>query len=108
MASVKNIQKIIILALEDIKALDIISIDVKKLTSVADFMIIASASSSRQTKALARNVVEKIKEIGIEVIGIEGDQEGDWVLVDVGDIIVHIMTPPTRAYYNLEELWSGS
>ncbi|MDC0422930.1 ribosome silencing factor [Methylophilaceae bacterium] len=108
MASVKNIQKIIILALEDIKAFDIISIDVKKLTSVADFMIIASASSSRQTKALARNVVEKIKEIGIEVIGIEGDQEGDWVLVDVGDIIVHIMTPPTRAYYNLEELWSGS
>lgn len=108
MASVKNIQKIIILALEDIKAFDIISIDVKKLTSVADFMIIASASSSRQTKALARNVVEKIKEIGIEVIGVEGDQEGDWVLVDVGDIIVHIMTPPTRAYYNLEELWSGS
>jgi|TARA_B110000037_G_C17064670_1_gene483311 ribosome-associated protein len=108
LASVKNIQKIIILALEDIKAFDIISIDVKKLTSVADFMIIASASSSRQTKALARNVVEKIKEIGIEVIGVEGDQEGDWVLVDVGDIIVHIMTPPTRAYYNLEELWSGS
>ena len=108
MTSVKNIQKKITHALEDIKAFDVISIDVRKLTSVADFMIIASASSSRQTKALARNVVEKMKEIDIEVIGVEGEQEGGWVLVDVGDIIVHIMTPPTRAYYNLEELWSGS
>ena len=108
MISIKNIQKNITLALEDIKAFDVISIDVRKLTSVADFMIIASASSSRQTKALARNVVEKMKEIDIEVIGVEGEQEGGWVLVDVGDIIVHIMTPPTRSYYNLEELWSGS
>ena len=108
MTSVKNIQKKITLALEEIKAFDIISIDVRKLTSVADFMVIASASSSRQTKALARNVVEKMKEINIEVIGVGGEQEGGWVLVDVGDIIVHIMTPPTRSYYNLEELWSGS
>ena len=108
MVSVKNIEKKITLALEDIKAFDIISIDVRKLTSVADFMIIASASSSRQTRALARNVEEKMKEINIEVIGIEGEEEGSWVLVDIGDIIVHIMTPPTRAYYNLEELWSGS
>ena len=108
MTSVKNIQKKITQALEDIKAFDIISMDVRKLTSVADFMIIASASSSRQTKALAKNVVEKMNEIDIEVIGVEGEQEGGWVLVDVGDIIVHIMTPPTRAYYNLEELWSGS
>jgi len=108
LTSVKNIQKKITHALEDIKDFDVISIDVRKLTSVADFMIIASASSSRQTKALARNVVEKMNEIDIEVIGVEGEQEGGWVLVDVGDIIVHIMTPPTRAYYNLEELWSGS
>lgn len=108
MVSVKNIEKKITLALEDIKAFDVISIDVRKRTSLADFMIIASASSSRQTKALARNVAEKMKKIDIEVIGIEGEEEGTWVLVDVGDIIVHIMTPPTRAYYNLEELWSGS
>tara|TARA_B100000780_G_C21087879_1_gene438318 strand:- start:1288 stop:1614 length:327 start_codon:yes stop_codon:yes gene_type:complete len=105
--SVKTIQTKIILALEDIKAFDVISFDVRKLTSVADFMIIASASSSRQTKALARNVVEKMNEIDIGVIGVEGEQEGGWVLVDVGDIIVHIMTPSTRKYYNLEELWSG-
>ena len=108
MVSVKNIEKKITSALEDIKAFDVISIDVRKRTSLVDFMIIASASSSRQTKALARNVAEKMKEIDIEVIGIEGEEEGSWVLVDVGDIIVHIMTPPTRAYYNLEELWSGS
>jgi ribosome-associated protein len=108
LVSVKNIEKKITLALEDIKAFDVISIDVRKRTSLADFMIIASASSSRQTKALARNVAEKMKEIDIEVIGIEGEEEGSWVLVDVGDIIVHIMTPPTRAYYNLEELWSGN
>lgn len=108
MTSVKNIEKKITSALEDIKAFDIKSMDVRKLTSVADFMIIASASSSRQTKALARNVADKMKDINIEVIGIEGEEEGNWVLVDVGDIIVHIMTPQTRAYYNLEELWSGS
>jgi ribosome-associated protein len=70
-------------------------------------MIIASASSTRQTKALARNIKDKMSSFGVEVIGIEGEAEGDWVLVDLGDIIVHIMTPTTRAYFNLEELWSN-
>jgi ribosome-associated protein len=70
-------------------------------------MIIASASSTRQTKALARNIKDKMRASGVEVIGIEGETEGDWVLVDLGDIIVHIMTPTTRAYFNLEELWSN-
>jgi ribosome-associated protein len=70
-------------------------------------MVIASASSSRQAKALANNVQEKLKQSKIDVVGIEGESEGDWVLVDLGDIIVHIMTPTTRAYYNLEELWSS-
>jgi ribosome-associated protein len=70
-------------------------------------MIIASASSTRQTKALARNIKDKMSASGVEVIGIEGETEGDWVLVDLGDIIVHIMTPTTRAYFNLEELWSN-
>jgi len=77
------------------------------LTSISDFMIIASASSTRQTKALARNIKDKMSASGVEVIGIEGETEGDWVLVDLGDIIVHIMTPTTRAYFNLEELWSN-
>ena len=107
MISVEKIRKEVISALEDIKAFDIVSLDVRKITSIADFMVIASASSSRQAKALANNVQEKLKQSKIDVVGIEGESEGDWILVDLGDIIVHIMTPTTRAYYNLEELWSS-
>ena len=107
MISVEKIRKEVISALEDIKAFDIVSLDVRKISSIADFMVIASASSSRQAKALANNVQEKLKQSKIDVVGIEGESEGDWVLVDLGDIIVHIMTPTTRAYYNLEELWSS-
>ena len=107
MASTLSIKKHVISALEDIKAFDIVSLNVKKLTSISDFMIIASASSTRQTKALARNIKDKMNSFGVEVVGIEGETEGDWVLVDLGDIIVHIMTPTTRAYFNLEELWSN-
>ena len=107
MTSTLSIKKNVISALEDIKAFDIVSLDVKKLTSISDFMIIASASSTRQTKALARNIKDKMSTFGVEVVGIEGETEGEWVLVDLGDIIIHIMTPTTRAYFNLEELWSN-
>ena len=107
MASTLSIKKHVISALEDIKAFDIVSLNVKKLTSISDFMIIASASSTRQTKALARNIKDKMSASGVEVIGIEGETEGDWVLVDLGNIIVHIITPTSRANFNLEELWSN-
>lgn len=107
MTSTLSIKKHVISALEDIKAFDIVSLNVKKLTSISDFMIIASASSTRQTKALARNIKDKMSAFGVEVVGIEGEAEGEWVLVDLGDIIIHIMTPTTRAYFNLEELWSN-
>jgi ribosome-associated protein len=107
LTSTLSIKKNVISALEDIKAFDIVSLDVKKLTSISDFMIIASASSTRQTKALARNIKDKMSTFGVEVVGIEGETEGEWVLVDLGDIIIHIMTPTTRAYFNLEELWSN-
>ena len=107
MTSITTIKKHVISALEDIKAFDIVTLDVKKLTSIADFMIIASASSTRQTKALSNHVKEKMQAIGINVIGIEGEKDGDWVLVDLGDIIIHIMTPTTRAYFNLEDLWTS-
>jgi ribosome-associated protein len=96
----------IIDALEDIKAKDIIAIEVKRLTSVCDWVVIATAESSRQTKALARHVQEAVRNGGGSIIGTEGEETGDWVLVDAGDIVVHIMQPQTRAYYNLEELWS--
>ena len=108
MTSVATIKKNVIKALEDIKGFDIIELDVRKLTSITDYMIIASASSTRQTRALANNVQDKMKELNVEIVGIEGEGEGDWVLVDIGDIIIHIMTPTTRAYFNLEELWSKS
>ena len=108
MTSVATIKKNVIEALEDIKGFDIIDLDVRKLTSITDYMIIASASSTRQTRALANNVQDKMKELNVGIVGIEGEGEGDWVLVDIGDIIIHIMTPTTRAYFNLEELWSKS
>jgi ribosome-associated protein len=94
-------------ALEEIKARDIVLLDVRKLTSLFDYMIVASADSTRQTKALARNVHDKIKASGGSVIGIEGEQTGEWVLIDLGDIVVHIMQPSARDYYNLEQLWGG-
>ena len=108
MTSVATIKKNVIEALEDIKGFDIIDLDVRKLTSITDYMIIASASSTRQTRALANNVHDKMKDLNVEIVGIEGEGEGDWVLVDIGDIIIHIMTPTTRAYFNLEELWRKS
>lgn len=92
-------------AIEDIKGFDITVMDVRKLTSMTNYMIVASANSSRQAKAVADNVREKLKEKGFSIRGTEGEKEGEWVLVDLDDIVVHIMVPTTRAYYNLEQLW---
>ena len=105
MTSITNIKKNVLSALEDIKAFDIISIDIRKQKSIADYIIIASASSSRQAKALADNVRDKMQKINIPLIGMEGGSGSEWVLVDLGDIIIHIMTPTIRAHYNLEEIW---
>jgi ribosome-associated protein len=91
--------------LEDIKGRDIEVINTAKLTSLFDRIIIASADSTRQTKALARNVHDKVKEAGGEVTGMEGEETGEWVLVDLGDIVVHVMQPNVRQHYDLESLW---
>lgn len=93
-------------ALEDIKAREITVLDVRKLTSLYDTLIIASGDSNRQVKALAQHVRDKLKEAGAEIIGVEGEDSGEWVLVDAGDLVVHVMQPAVRAYYNLEELWA--
>lgn len=93
-------------ALEGIKATNITLIDTSKLSPLFDTMVIASASSRRQTRALADNVVGKLKERGEEVYGCEGEDSGEWILVDLGEVLVHIMQPAVRDYYNLEELWS--
>jgi ribosome-associated protein len=97
----------VVAALEDVKAKDIVVLDVSKMTSLFDYMIIASGDSNRQTRALANNVQEKLKEKGATVYGVEGEQEGEWVLVDLGDMVVHIMVPAVRQYYNLEDLWGA-
>lgn len=105
MLDLEQMKLAVIDALEDIKAFDITVMDVQKLTSMTSYMIVASANSTRQAKAIADNVCEKLKEKGVEARGMEGEKEGEWVLVDLDDIIVHVMLPATRAYYNLEQLW---
>ncbi len=95
-------------ALEDIKGFDITAMDVRKLTNMTSYMIVASATSNRQAKAMGDNVREKMKEKGYNIRGTEGEKEGEWVLVDLNDIVVHIMVPATRAYYNLEQLWGDA
>ncbi|MGE0356324.1 MAG: ribosome silencing factor [Burkholderiales bacterium] len=98
-------KKLVVAALEDIKARDIVAIDVRKITAMFDWIVVASADSARQTKALARHVRDKLKEAGCAIIGTEGEEGAEWVLVDSGDIVAHVMQPAVRAYYNLEELW---
>ena len=85
----------------------LVDIDTSRLTSLFDRAIVASGDSNRQTRALARHVADKAREAGLDVIGIEGEGTGEWVLVDLGAIVVHIMQPATRSYYNLEELWGA-
>ena len=101
-----KVGKTAVAALEDIKARDITVLDVRKLTSLYDTLIIATAESSRQVRALAQHVRDALKAAGATISGVEGELSGEWVLVDGGDIVVHIMQPATRAYYNLEELWT--
>ena len=96
----------VVAALEDVKASNITVIDTSKLSTMFERMVIASAQSTRQTKALADNVVVKLKERGEQIQGREGEDSGEWILVDLGEVLVHIMQPAVRDYYNLEELWS--
>jgi len=105
--NVTKLQKVAVAALEDIKAQDIQVINTTKLTSMFDRIIVASADSTRQVKALAHNVYDKVKEAGGEIIGMEGEDSGEWVLVDLGSIVVHVMQPAVRRHYNLEELWQA-
>ncbi|MBP7423711.1 MAG: ribosome silencing factor [Sulfuritalea sp.] len=102
---IRKLQKLAVTALEDIKAKDIEVINTTKVSAMFDRVIIATGDSNRQVKALAKSVHDKVKEAGGTVIGVEGEDAGEWVLVDLGDIVVHVMQPAVRAYYNLEELW---
>jgi len=97
---------IVIAVLDELKAVNIEIMDVKHLTSITDIMIIASGTSNRQVRALADKVIESAKANGIKPLGVEGHEQGEWVLVDLGDVIVHVMHPTTRDYYQLEKLWT--
>lgn len=103
----KKLVKLVTDALEDIKARDIEVIPTAKLTAMFDYIVVASGDSNRQVRALARNVQDKVRESGEEVLSIEGEDAGEWVLVDLGPVVVHIMQPAVRNYYALEELWSA-
>lgn len=102
---IKKLQALVIDALEDVKAQDIRAFDTTHLTSMFDRLAIASGTSNRQTRALAASVRDKVKEAGGEVVSMEGEETGEWVLVDLGDMVVHIMQPAIRDYYRLEEIW---
>jgi ribosome-associated protein len=102
---IKKLQSLVVDALEDVKAQDIVVYDTTHLTSLFDRIAIASGTSNRQTKALAASVRDKVKESGGKIVSLEGEDTGEWVLVDLGDMIVHIMQPAIRAYYRLEEIW---
>src|SRR5471030_1415012 len=102
---IKKLQTLVVDALEDVKGQDIAVFETGHLTSLFDRIAIVSGTSNRQTKALAASVRDKVKDAGGDIVGIEGEDTGEWVLVDLGDMIVHIMQAPIRAYYRLEEIW---
>ncbi len=102
-----KLQRLVIDALEDVKAQDIKIFNTTHLTGLFDRVVIASGSSNRQTRALADSVAQKVREHKVPILAYEGQDSGEWVLLDLGDIVVHCMQPAIRQYYNLEEVWGG-
>ncbi len=104
----ETLTDLVVDALDDVKAKDIVRLDVRGMTTVTDYLVVASGTSNRHVKALVDNVAEKAKEAGHRAIGIEGEEGGEWVLLDLQDTLVHVMLPKVREFYNLEKLWSIS
>ena len=92
-------------ALDELKALNVVTLDVRKQTSITDFMVIATGTSDRHVRSIADHVIEKFREAGFPALGVEGHEYGEWVLVDLGDVVVHVMRAKTRDFYKLENLW---
>jgi ribosome-associated protein len=103
----RKLQRVVVDALEDVKGQDIKVFNTEALTDLFERVIVVSGTSNRQTRALASHVREKVKEKGGQVLSMEGEESGEWVLVDLGEIVVHVMQPAIRTYYNLEEIWGG-
>jgi ribosome-associated protein len=101
-----ELKAIALRALDDLKGLDIVEYDVRDMTSITDVMIIASGTSDRHVKSLADAVVMACKKAGVQPLGVEGEREGEWVLVDLGDVVVHVMQPRIREFYALDKLWT--
>ncbi|HLU79060.1 MAG TPA: ribosome silencing factor [Burkholderiaceae bacterium] len=104
---IQKLQRLVIDALEDVKAQDIKVFNTSHITSLFDRVVIASGTSNRQTRALASSVADAAREHNIPILAYEGEDTGEWVLVDLGDVVVHCMQPAIRQYYNLEEIWGG-
>lgn len=102
----EQLRDLVVTALEDMKGVDVRALDVRGSTPLTDFMIVASGTSDRHVKSLAHSVLDKAREAGVKPLGVEGEQEGEWVLVDLRDVVVHVMRPQVRDFYNLEKLWS--
>ncbi|RTL01913.1 MAG: ribosome silencing factor [Proteobacteria bacterium] len=107
MLNIEQITTVAVNALEDIKGDDIRVIDTQKQSPLFSKLVICTGSSNRQVKSLANNVIQEFKNNGIDIVGVEGEAGGEWVLVDCGDVVVHVMLPQVRAYYDLESLWNG-
>jgi ribosome-associated protein len=102
----EQLSDLVVGALEDVKAKDIVKLDVRNMTTVTDYMIVASGTSTRHVQALVENVIEKASQAGHKPIGVEGESGGEWVLIDLQDALVQVMLPKVREFYNLEKLWS--
>ena len=103
----ETLKKLIVDALDDLKAVNTVTLDVSALTDVMDYLVITSGTSNRHVKSLASNVSVEAKKQGMRPLGVEGDDAGEWVLVDFGDVVVHVMLPATRDFYDLERLWTA-
>jgi len=103
----EQLADLVVGALDDLKAVNTVTVDVRKLTDVTDYLVIASGTSNRHVRSLADNVAVEAKKQGVRPLGVEGESAGEWVLVDYGDVVVHVMLPATRDFYDLERLWAS-